>query len=298
MPGNSSIRIWFEAARPRTLGAAFAPVIIGTAMAYGEHAFHWPSAVCALAGALLIQIGTNFANDYFDFVKGADTAERKGPRRATHAGLVTPAAMRRAAITTYAAALIPGAYIIRHGGWPFAVIGVLAILFGVLYTGGPYPLGYLGLGDVFVFIFFGPVAVGGTYYLQAQTLTAAALIAGLAPGLLSVALLSVNNLRDINEDRQAGKRTLAVRFGVGFARAQYVASTVLACVAVPLYFATSTGVWLFALAPLSMVVPARKSLVAALMSPPGPGLNKLLAATGRLLLVFSVLFSLGWVACR
>ncbi|RMF56518.1 MAG: 1,4-dihydroxy-2-naphthoate octaprenyltransferase, partial [Calditrichaeota bacterium] len=197
-------KVWLMASRPRTLGAAIAPVLMGLSMAYADMGLHMPSAIATLICALLIQIGTNFANDYYDFVQGADTGERLGPTRATQAGLVTPQAMKKAFIMVFSVAFLIGLYLIWRGGWPIFLIGVLSILFGILYTGGPYPLGYNGLADIFVLIFFGPVAVGGTYYLQTLQINGLVLIAGLAPGLISTALLTVNNLRDVITDRQAG----------------------------------------------------------------------------------------------
>lgn len=287
--------IWFIAARPKTLGASVAPVVIGTAMAYADGYTHRPSVVCALVGALLIQIGTNFANDYFDHAKGIDTVERAGPTRVTQAGLVSPETMRRATMLVFLAVLAPGAYIIWRGGWPFVVIGLLSILFGVWYTAGPYPLGYLGLGDILVLIFFGPVAVAGTYYLVALELEAHVVLAGLAPGLLSVALLTVNNLRDIEGDRRAGKKTLAVRFGPAFARWEYLVCLVVACLGVPLYLYAHTQRRLFALVAIIALALATPAIRTIFTHQDSETLNRVLAKTGKLLLVFSILFTLGCV---
>ncbi|MBX7258225.1 MAG: 1,4-dihydroxy-2-naphthoate polyprenyltransferase [Candidatus Hydrogenedentes bacterium] len=299
----SKLRIWLMAARPKTLGAAVAPVIIGTAIAYADMLdIHWPSLVSALLGAMLIQIGTNFANDYFDFVKGTDTKERIGPTRATQAGLVSPKTMRLAFVATFAAALIPGAYIIYRGGWPFVLIGLVSIVCGILYTGGPFPLGYLGLGDVFVLIFFGPVAVCGTYYLHGLELTPAVampgvfdlLLAGIAPGLISVALLTVNNLRDVEQDKISGKKTLAVRFGRGFARLEFQACILLACLVLPLHFYWVTGNMLMWVVPAVTLPLASRTLRTVYRSTDGAALNRALGETGRLLIVFSIVFSAGW----
>jgi len=270
-----------------------APVIIGCALAWKADAFHLWSALAALTGALLIQIGTNFANDYFDFKKGTDDEGRLGPMRATQAGLVSPQSMKHATMLVFALAMLVGIYLVWRGGWPIVTIGLLSILFGVLYTGGPYPLGYNGLGDIFVLIFFGPVAVGGTFYVQALDITAPVLIAGLAPGLFSVAILTVNNLRDLDSDRAAGKKTLAVRFGRKFTIAEYIDCVLLACV-VPavLYFWFDAGTWvLLSCATLLMAVPT----ISAVCTKSGAILNDTLAATGRLLFVFSILFSIGWL---
>lgn len=284
---------WIEAARPRTLGAAVSPVIVGTALALGHRASHLPAAFCALTGALLIQIATNFANDYFDYLKGADTAERKGPLRAAQSGLVKPIHVLRAALVTYLLAFLPGAYVVWRGGWPFIAIGLLSVVFGIIYTAGPFPLAYTGLADVFVLVFFGPVAVVGTYYLQTLTLQAAPFVAGLGPGLLAVALLTVNNLRDVDEDRKANKKTLAVRFGRGFARAEYLFCVVAACVGVPTYFYVHEGDLWFMLCPAVLVFIAAPTLRIVFFRRDGPALNRALARTGAMLLLYSVLFSVG-----
>lgn len=223
-----AVAIWVAAARPRTLSAAVAPVLVATALAVHDGVLVVPAAAACLAFALLIQIGTNFANDYFDFVKGADTAERVGPKRAVASGWVAPATMRAAMIAVFALAFGVGLSLLAYGGWPLLIVGVASILGGVAYTGGPYPLGYNGLGDVFVFIFFGLVAVTATYFVQAGTITTNAWILGVGIGALATNILVVNNYRDVETDRKAGKRTTAVRFGRGFARAQFVAAHVVA----------------------------------------------------------------------
>ncbi len=293
---ESRFEIWFLAARPKTLWAAVGPVLIGSAMAYGDVIpIDRLSVLCALTGALLIQIGTNLSNDYFDFVKGTDTVHRIGPTRATQAGMVSPDAMRRAYRIAFGLALIPGAYIVWRGGWPFVIIGLLSIAAGVLYTAGPYPLGYVGLGDFFVLIFFGPVAVGGTYYLHALEITPPVLVAGFAPGLISVALLTVNNLRDMEEDRAAGKKTLAVRFGRQFARIEYLVSMLVAAFIIPLYFYGVNGSRFFLLVPLIVVTAATPAIKTVFTATDGASLNRVLATTGKLLLVFSLVFSLGWI---
>jgi 1,4-dihydroxy-2-naphthoate octaprenyltransferase len=202
--------------------------------------------------------------------------------------------MKRAVVAVFGLALLIGCYLVYRGGWPIVVIGSLSILFGVLYTGGPYPLGYHGLGDLFVLVFFGPVAVGGTYYVQTLAVSHEVIVAGLAPGLFSVAILTVNNLRDIENDRAAGKRTLAVRFGRGFARVEYLATVMIAC-AVPLYlYIRGTGQYFALLACLSLIF-AVPPIRAVLVSSDGRILNDTLAATGRVLLLYSLLFSLGWI---
>ncbi|MBU8933622.1 MAG: 1,4-dihydroxy-2-naphthoate polyprenyltransferase [candidate division Zixibacteria bacterium] len=285
---------WIMASRPKTLPAAAAPVVIGTAMAVDVGGFHLISCLAALVGALLIQIGTNFANDYYDFKKGADEGERLGPTRATQAGLVNPEAMRRAMVIVFALAILVGVYLVWRGGWPIVVIGLSSVLFGILYTGGPYPLGYNGLGELFVLIYFGPVAVGGTYYVQTLEINSIVLIAGLAPGLFSVAILAVNNLRDITNDRRAGKRTLAVRFGDTFARYEYTLA-IVAAVLLPI------GLWLrlghnpYSMIALASLAAAVRPIMAVFTFTDGRKLNDVLAITGMMLLLYSLLFSVGWL---
>ncbi|PWB69550.1 1,4-dihydroxy-2-naphthoate polyprenyltransferase [candidate division GN15 bacterium] len=290
----SRLQVWILASRPKTLWAAIAPVIIGTAMAYADDSQHWLAAIAALFGAVMIQIGTNFTNDYFDYTKGTDTHERIGPVRVTQAGLVKPAIMKRAILIVFGLAFLAGTYLVWRGGLPIMAVGLMSILFGVLYTAGPFPLGYYGLGDIFVFIFFGIVAVGGTYFVQALDIVPETLIAGAAPGFWSVAILTVNNLRDIDNDRKGVKRTLAARFGRTFARAEYVACVVAACL-IPAALVAITGehpVVLVASATLLAAVPTLKIV---LTKTDGPALNSALAATGKLLLLYSVLFTIGWI---
>jgi 1,4-dihydroxy-2-naphthoate octaprenyltransferase len=220
------------AARPKTLAAAVVPVAVGTALAYNStRRVEWVSCVCALLGALFIQIGTNLVNDALDFHRGADTAERLGPLRVTQAGLLSSGAVLRGAWTCFFLAALCGIPLILRGGWPIVVIGLASIAAAWAYTGGPYPLAYNGLGELFVMIFFGFAATCGTYYLQRLTMDAAALFAGFACGSLAVVLLAVNNLRDVPSDRLSAKRTLAVRFGIRFARGEIAVMALLAYVA-------------------------------------------------------------------
>jgi 1,4-dihydroxy-2-naphthoate octaprenyltransferase len=291
---SSRLKVWLLAARPKTLWAAIAPVLIGTAMAFDDEAGHWPSALAALIGAVLIQIGTNFANDYFDFKKGADQYERLGPTRVTQAGLVTSQAMKAATLATFSLAILVGIYLVVRGGWPIVVIGVLSILFAVLYTAGPYPLGYHGMGDVFVLIFFGPVAVAGTYYVQALDINGTVVLAGFSPGLFSVAILTVNNLRDIRSDDLSGKKTLAVRFGRTFVRMEYLLSVVIASL-LPVLFYFTTQTHQYATATALVPIAAIPSIRSVFGKAQGQALNNVLAATGKLLLLYSVVFSIGWL---
>jgi len=228
-----ALRAWVLAARPKTLTAAAAPVLVGTGLAAHLAEIAAVPAAAALIGALLIQIGTNLANDYYDFLRGGDTEERIGPVRVTQAGLIAPTAVKRAMVLVLGLAVLVGAYLVAVGGWPILVIGVASVACAVLYTGGPYPLAYHGLGDLFVFVFFGLVAVGGTYWVQARAWPPDALLAGAALGSLSTALLVVNNLRDIDTDAKAGKRTLAVRLGPAGTKVEYVALLLVAAVVPP-----------------------------------------------------------------
>jgi len=216
------ITAWLLAIRPKTLPAAAAPVLIGAGLAGYRGVFALLPAAAALLGALLIQVATNLANDYFDFVHGADTAERVGPLRVTQAGLIAAADMRRGMLLALAAAFSVGVYLVWVGGWPIVVIGLASLACAVAYTGGPLPIAYHGLGDVFVFVFFGLVAVSGTYYVQALAFSAESLLAGAGVGALSTAILVVNNLRDLETDARAGKRTLAVRIGARGTRIEYL----------------------------------------------------------------------------
>jgi 1,4-dihydroxy-2-naphthoate octaprenyltransferase len=231
-PRPSAAMIWLAATRPRTLPAAAAPVLVGSALAQRAGHLTVPAALACLAFALLVQLGTNFANDYYDFLKGADTAARVGPRRVVAAGLVRPAVMRTVMLATFAAAFLVGLTLLRFGGWPLLVVGVASIASGLAYTGGPWPLGYHGLGDGFVFVFFGLVAVGATCFVQTGRVTAAALVAGAGVGALATNILLVNNYRDADTDARADKRTLVVRLGRPFARVQFSGALLLA-LAVP-----------------------------------------------------------------
>lgn len=240
----SQLGIWLEATRPKTLSAALCPVMVGSSLAYSHEAFDWRSAGICLVFALLVQIGTNFANDYLDGIKGTDTKDRIGPRRAVSSGLIPAGTMKMAAIAVLAAAFCFGLLLIPFGGWWLLLVGVASVLCAWLYTGGPYPLAYNGLGDIFVVIFFGFVAVACTYYVQAGGINADALLLGLACGLVINNILVVNNYRDYEEDRAASKRTLVVVFGRRFARMLYLASCcVSAAVLVALVF-RQHSVWM------------------------------------------------------
>jgi len=295
----SPLKIWLLAARPRTLPASVSPVIAASALAYHDGFFHWTAALACLLFALFSQIGANLANDYYDHKKGADTAHRVGPRRAVASGWVRPATMRAAMWLVFAAAFVCGLTLLRFGGWPLLIVGVTSILFAIAYTGGPWPLSYHGLGDVFVLIFFGFVAVCATYYTQAAphggTLNAAAWIVAAAIGLLTVNILVVNNYRDAETDARAGKRTLVVRFGKKFSRAQFACSLLLA-LAAPVILRTclpraNFSPWV--LLPLALA-PMAWSHMRRLRNGQTPAKQiALLGDTGKLLAFYALLLAAG-----
>jgi 1,4-dihydroxy-2-naphthoate octaprenyltransferase len=287
----STLQVWIAAARPRTLPAAVAPVLVGSALAWHDRAFNAGAAVACLGFALLVQIGTNFANDYYDYIKGADTAERVGPRRAVAAGLVAPAVMRSAMWVAFTFAFLTGLALLQYGGWPLLVIGVASIVCGVAYTGGPYPLGYNGLGDVFVFIFFGLVAVCATYFVQAGGVTPEAVLCGVGVGLLATNILVVNNYRDVETDERAGKRTLVVRFGRRFARMQFGVSLCMA-LTLPVHLLLR-GHAPLVLLPLALAPMAARHIGRLAEAQAPAELVRLLGDTGRLLALYAVLLGAG-----
>lgn len=289
----SALRIWAMASRPRTLPAAVAPVLVGTSLAATQGTFRPLTFVAALLGALLIQVGTNLANDYSDAKRGADTEDRLGPVRVTAGGLVPPQQVLRATAVTFALAVLVGLYLVATAGWVVLVMGLASIVAGVLYTGGPRPYGYAGLGEVFVFLFFGLVAVAGSHYVQVERLDAAAIGLAVPVGLLATAILVVNNLRDVDTDARAGKRTLAVRLGRENTRRLFVALLVGAYVVASLVGAVAGELspWLL-LSLLSLPLAVRVAETARTRTD-GPSLNGALAATGQLQLVFCLLLSVG-----
>ncbi len=289
---SSTLATWIGAARLRTLPAAVVPVVVGTACAAASGGIALGPALAALGGSLAIQIGTNFANDVFDAEKGADGPDRVGPLRAVSAGLITPAAMKRAMIAAFGVATLLGLYLVSVAGWPVVAIGVASILSGIAYTGGPFPLGYHGLGDVFVMLFFGFVAVCGTVFVQLGHVPCLAIAASVPVGALATAILVVNNVRDRATDVRVGKRTLAVRFGRRAALIEY-AALLIAAYAVPVGLAVTGRPW--AALPLVSAPIAIARLRAVVAAADGPTFNRCLAATGQLLLVFGVLFAVGLV---
>jgi 1,4-dihydroxy-2-naphthoate octaprenyltransferase len=288
---RNPVRTWIMASRPRTLTAAIVPVVVGTAVAVRDRVFNPWVALAALFSAVMIQIGTNLANDLFDFKKGADTHTRLGPTRVTSAGLLTPREVEIGMWVVFGLAAASGLYVIYVGGWPMLVIGVASILAGVAYTAGPFPLGYNGLGDLAVFIFFGLVAVLGTYYAQARAVTLGVFLAAVPVGALATAILVVNNVRDADTDRAAGKRTLAVLLGRGAARAEYAVLLTLAYAA-PLALWLLRGASVWALLPL-LTLPVAVRLARVVITTEGPALNRALAGTAQLLALYGVLFALG-----
>lgn len=292
----SRLGCWVLAARPKTLSAASVPVVVGSACAFSQGHARLGPALAALAGALLLQIGANFANDVYDYEKGADTAERLGPTRAVQAGLLSPAAMKRGMYVVFGLALLLGAYLTAVAGPIILGIGVVSIVSAIAYTGGPYPLGYNGLGDLFVFVFFGFVAVCGTAFVQLGAVPELALWCSLPVGALATAILVVNNLRDHEQDARVGKRTLAVRWGPRAVIAEYGVLLALSY-AVPLFLATSSARGRFVLLPL-LTLPLARRLMRGVGTETGKALNARLAGTAKLLLLFGVLLALGIVLDR
>jgi 1,4-dihydroxy-2-naphthoate polyprenyltransferase len=288
LPPANSARAWILAARPATLPAAIAPVAVGVACASAAGGVRAGPALAAAVGALLLQIAANFANDVFDYEKGADREGRLGPPRAVQSGLVSPAAMRRALVLALVAAFAVGVYLVAVGGWPIAALGLTAIAAAVAYTGGPFPLGYHGLGDLTVLVFFGFAAVCGTAFVQLGGVPALAVAASIPVGALATAILVVNNLRDRAGDALAGKRTLAVRLGARGARIEY-ALLVAAAGAVPVVLAALRGEAILA-APL-VTAPWGVRLIRSIWRLDGAALNPCLPATARLLLAHSLVWA-------
>ena len=287
----SNFKVWISAIRPATLWAGLAPVLVATALAMGDGIFAWLPALAAAVGAILIQIGTNLVNDYADADRGADGPDRLGPARATARGWLTRKQVVRGATLSLGLAVLVGIYIVMEGGWPLLAIGVASVVCAIAYTAGPFPLGYKGLGDVFVLLFFGGAAVCGTYYLQTGTLTIETVLVSGAMGMLATAILVVNNLRDRATDVRVGKRTLAVRFGPRFARYEYAFLLIgaYACIVAAVTVGKAPSSWLLVLlsTPLAMIE------LKKIRTTDGAELNPMLGSTARLELVFALTLSVG-----
>lgn len=290
----NNLSLWWLAVRPRTLWASLAPVIMGTAMAYGDGVYHWGSALASLGAALLLQAGANLANDFFDAKSGVDQLDRRGPCRVTQGGLLPPYAVFWGFTLSFLAAGGLCTYLVLRAGLPALIIAVLSMAAGLLYTAGPWPLSHKGWGEALALIFFGPVALAGTYFVQSFEWNPAIITAGFGPGLFSCAIMAINNLRDIDTDARAGKRTLAVRFGRKFARTEYL-FCVFAAAFIPalVYVITNNSPWLL----LAGLIPFFLGPVIhdVYTTDDGPTLNKALAATAVALLIYAVVFSCAWI---
>jgi 1,4-dihydroxy-2-naphthoate octaprenyltransferase len=293
---STPFQIWWLAIRPRTLPAAAAGVVAGSALALHDGAFRLLPALAALLVALLLQIGSNLANDVFDFERGADAARQHGPTRVTQSGLLSPGQVKTGMLVVFVSAGLLGLYLAFASSWIVLLIGFAAILSAILYTAGPYPFGYYGLGDLFVFLFFGLACVTGTYFVQAGRVTPAAWWISLPVGLIIVGILVVNNLRDLETDRLAGKHTLAVLLGRRFARTEYLACLVVAFLSLPVLCVAGLLPWWALLA--WAVLPLAWNVARVVFTQTGRVLNTALAGTGQLSLAFSLLFLLGMLLSR
>lgn len=282
---------WFLACRPKTLSVSLSPVLVGTAIAWHDtHTLLWLPLLAAALGAAFIQIGTNLFNDVGDFLRGTDTPDRLGPRRATAEGWLQPGMVKAGAWVSFALAFLCGIYLVRHGGWPIVAIGLASLAAGWAYTGGPKPIAYGPLGELFVFVFFGLVAVGGSYYLQTLSLTPTALLAATLVGIHAAAVITVNNYRDHDGDKAHGKNTLAVRLGRPATRHVYTLEMLAPYALLP----TLGGLGWPAALPLLSLPLALRLIGRFHRGPPGPVFNPILAATAGLQLVFACLLALAF----
>ncbi len=288
---TSKLQSWLLASRPKTLLAAIVPVMVGSALAYNENKFVFLYALIALICSILIQTGTNFVNDLYDYLKGADNEKRKGPKRVLAAGLISVNEMKVGSFLVFFIAFILGLYLVYVGGWLILLIGILSILAGIAYTAGPFPLAYNGLGDVFVFVFFGVIGTVGTFYVQAMNFSILAFLTSIPVGALITNILIVNNYRDVEEDKAAGKNTTAVIFGRTFARYQYI-FLLAASFATPaiLYFFYNFQFWIFL---PYLTFPVAFKLIKMLYILEGIQLNKTLELTAKLSALFGLLFAAG-----
>lgn len=289
-PSSKSLQAWLLAIRPKTLPAGMVPVVLGSALAAADGSFRPLSAGIALVCALGIQVATNFINEIYDFRKGADTTERLGPVRSVAAGLIREETMIRVSAVLLTVIFLLGLYLVSVAGWPILLVGVLSLLFAWAYTGGPCPIAYSGFGDLFVFIFFGLVAVSGTYYVQTLRLDIPVLLAAAAPGAFSVNILLVNNIRDIETDRRVGKMTLPVRIGRERARQLYLLLLVVAYLVPVLVWLKGYSIWgMFSLFSAPLAIQVAGNLYAS----EGEALNDVLAGTGKVMTLHGLLFSAG-----
>ena len=282
---------WIIASRPKTLIAAIAPVILGSSLAFQEDSFNLLLFTVILITAILIQIGTNLVNDLFDYINGADNEDRLGPDRALQKGLLSKSQIESAIFFIFTIAVVLGFYLALIGGWPIVIIGSISILFGFLYTSGPYPLAYNGLGDIFVFIFFGLVSVSGTYYLYTGNFYMDSIILGSSVGSISTGILVVNNLRDIYNDKKFGKNTLAVLLGKRFTQIEYLLLMIIAYL-IPIYISFIFG-WKSSLYIVYFTLPIAIQLILQVFFKEGADLNKTLEGTAKLLLLYTLLLSFG-----
>ncbi len=290
LPLSTSLQAWMLAIRPKTLPAGAVPVVLGSALAAVDGRFRLLPSLVALICALGIQVATNFINEIYDFRKGADTAARLGPTRTVAAGLISENTMIRVSASLVGTVFLLGLYLVFTSGWPILLVGLLSLLFAWAYTGGPYPIAYSGLGDIFVFVFFGLVAVGGTYYVQAHILSPSVLLAAVAPGAFSVNILLVNNIRDIATDRTVGKMTLPARIGAQWARRLYILLTTIAFFIPAQLVMNGYSPW----GMLSLLsAPLAFTMIRRLYASEGRELNDVLAGTGKLMTLHGLLFSAG-----
>ncbi len=287
----SKIERWIIASRPKTLPAAFVPVVIGSSIAVYDSKFNLLASVIALICAVLIQVGTNFVNDLYDYISGKDTKERVGPVRVLASGLITPSEMKMGIIIIFSLTFILGLYLVYISTWITLLIGILSILAGIAYTAGPYPLAYNGLGDIFVFLFFGFVGTIGTYYVQAVSVNPLVVWASIPVGALITNILVVNNYRDIDEDYESGKITLAVKLGKKYTRLQYLAFTVISYLILFVVFFTYKKS-LFVFLPF-LTLPIAVKLIRMIYKYKGEELNKTLELTAKLSAIYGVLFAVG-----
>lgn len=287
----SKVESWLLASRPKTLPAAVMPVFVGTAIAIQDGAFFAPAAIVALICSILIQVGTNFINDLYDFLKGSDKKERLGPTRVLASGFITPNEMKIGIAVVFGSAFLLGLYLVYLSDWLIFIIGILSLIAGYAYTAGPYPLAYNGLGDIFVFIFFGFVGTIGTYYIQTLEITTFVFWASIPVGALITNILVVNNYRDIEEDKVAGKRTLAVMYGGRFSRVQYLVFMIVSyAILLVVYFTFKQSLYVFL--PL-LTLPIAIKLIKMIFNITGKELNETLALTAKLSALYGLLFAVG-----